>query len=211
VRRLPGRRRLTHDGAMSASNAPALPTPHRRIGRALAAPVYWSIGHRLPWSPRPGGAIARRIRGALARRMLDECGVEVNIEKGARFGSGKGVRVGNRSALGLDCLVIGPLVVGDDVMMGPRCCMLGSSHATASTDVPMNQQGFLPDQAVVIEDDVWIGANVTVLPGRTIGRGSIVGAGAVVTRDVPPYSVVGGNPAQVVASRTDRVAAAGRR
>ncbi|HEV7871853.1 MAG TPA: acyltransferase, partial [Modestobacter sp.] len=48
-------------------------------------------------------------------------------------------------------------------------------------------------------------ANVTVLPGRTIGRGSIVGAGSVVTRDVPAYSVVGGNPAQVVASRTDRV------
>jgi maltose O-acetyltransferase len=190
---------------MSASNDSASPTRHRKIRRALSAAVYWAVGHRLPWSPRPGGAVARRVRGALARHMLDECGVDVNIEKGARFGSGKGVRVGNRSALGLDCLVIGPLVVGDDVMMGPRCCMLGSSHNTASTGVPMNQQGFLPDRAVVIEDDVWIGANVTVLPGRTIGRGSIVGAGSVITRDVPAYSVVGGNPAQVVASRTDRV------
>ena len=202
VRRLPGERRLSHDVAMSASNDSALPTRPSRIGRAVAAPVYWAIGHRLPWSPRPGGAVARRIRGVLARHMLDACGVDVNIEKGARFGSGKGVRVGDRSALGLDCLVIGPLVVGDDVMMGPRCCMLGSSHNTASTDVPMNQQGFLPDQAVVIEDDVWIGANVTVLPGRTVGRGSIVGAGSVVTRDVPAFSVVGGNPAQVVGSRT---------
>jgi maltose O-acetyltransferase len=190
---------------MSATSPAVQGSSTSRIGRALAAPIYWMVGHRLPWSPRPGGGLARRVRGGLARHMFDECGVDVNIEKGARFGSGKGVRVGDRSALGLDCLVIGPLVVGSDVMMGPRCCMLGSSHNTESTTVPMNQQGFLPDRAVVIEDDVWIGANVTVLPGRTIGRGSIVGAGSVVTRDVPPYSVVGGNPARVVASRSGAV------
>jgi maltose O-acetyltransferase len=53
----------------------------------------------------------------------------------------------------------------------------------------------------VIEDDVWVGANVTVLPGRVIGTGSIVGAGSVVTRDVPPWSVVGGNPARVLGTR----------
>jgi acetyltransferase-like isoleucine patch superfamily enzyme len=65
----------------------------------------------------------------------------------------------------------------------------------------MNTQGFLPDLPVVIEDDVWVGANVTILPGRRIGQGSIVGAGSVVTRDVPAYAIVGGNPAVVVGSR----------
>lgn len=188
---------------MSLSEA-GEPDRTRTAKRYLAAVVYWFVGHRLPWGPRPGGRIGRRVRGALAGWMLDECGHAVNIERGAWFGSGKGVRVGDRSDLGLDCLVIGPLVVGRDVMMGPRCCILASSHDTRSTSVPMNQQGFLPDRVVVIEDDVWIGANVTVLPGRTIGRGSIVGAGAVVTRDVPPYTVVGGNPATVVAQRAGR-------
>ena len=167
----------------------------------VAASLYWWLGHRLPWSPRPGGRLAMRIRGALARRMLDECGRDVNIEKGAWFGSGKGVRVGDRSAIGLDCLVIGPLSIGRNVMMGPRCCILGSSHETASVNLPMNQQGFSPDRVVIIEDDVWIGANVTILPGRRIGRGSIVGAGSVVTHDVAPFTVVGGNPAQVIGSR----------
>jgi len=146
-----------------------------------------------------------RVRGFLARHMLDDCGEDVNIEKGAWFGSGRGVRVGNRSAIGLDCLVIGPLTIGDDVMMGPRCCILGSNHRTDSLTVPMTQQGFLVDAPVSIEDDVWIGANVTILPGRTIGQGSIVGAGAVVTKDVPAYSVVGGNPARIIKSRRTSV------
>lgn len=169
--------------------------------RYAAALVYWGVGHRLPWSPRPGGAAARRIRGFLAARMLDSCGVDVNVERGARFGSGRGVELGDRSSLGLDCLVIGPLRVGKDVMMGPRCMILASRHATGRVDVPMSTQGFLPDRAVVIEDDVWLGAGVTVLPGRVIGTGSIVGAGSVVTRDVPAWSVVGGNPARVLGTR----------
>lgn len=133
--------------------------------------------------------------------MLDRCGVDVNIERGAWFGSGKGIEVGDRSDLGLDCLVIGALQVGDDVMMGPRCVILAGRHATGSVDRPMNTQGFLPDRPVVIEDDVWIGAGTTVLPGRRIGRGSIVGAGSVVTRDVEPWTIVGGNPAQVIGRR----------
>nr|WP_231134366.1 DapH/DapD/GlmU-related protein [Motilibacter deserti] len=65
----------------------------------------------------------------------------------------------------------------------------------------MNQQGFVDDRPVVIEDDVWIGANVVILPGRTISTGSIVGAGSVVTKDVPPRTVVAGNPAVVVKNR----------
>ena len=173
----------------------------RGVSRNLAALAYWGVARHLPWSPRPGGAIARRIRGALAARMLDRCGRDVNVEHGAWFGSGRGVELGDRSDLGMDSLIIGPLRVGRDVMMGPRCVILAGRHATGRTDVPMNQQGFLPDRAVVIEDDVWVGASVTVLPGRVIGTGSIVGAGSVVTRDVPPWSVVGGNPARVLGTR----------
>ena len=138
----------------------------------------------------------------LGKHMLDECGVSVNIEHGAVFGSGLGVRLGDRSDIGMDALIIGPVHIGADVMMGPRCILVASAHATADTAVSMNTQGFLPDRTIVIEDDVWIGAGTIVLAGRTIGRGSIVGAGSVVNRDVPPYALVAGNPASIIKFRT---------
>jgi maltose O-acetyltransferase len=169
--------------------------------RVVASVGYLAFARHLPWSPRPGGAVAKRVRGLLAQSMLDYCGRDVNIEHGAWFGSGQGVSVGDRSAIGLDALVIGPLQIGNDVMMGPRCILLSSSHDVTESGLPMNQQGFVPDRPIVIEDDVWIGAGVVILPGRRIGRGSIVGAGAVVAHDVPEYAVVAGNPAQVVKYR----------
>jgi maltose O-acetyltransferase len=172
-----------------------------------ATAVYLALARHLPWSPRPGGAASRRIRARLARLMLDECGRDVNVEHGAWFGSGRGIRLGDRSDIGMDALVIGPLDVGRDVMMGPRCILLSSSHAFASVDVPMNRQGFLDDRPIVIEDDVWVGAGTIVLPGVRIGTGSIVGAGSVVTNDVPPRTVVAGNPARVVRSRRDAATA----
>src|SRR3954469_6103436 len=96
----------------------------RDASRYLAATLYWGVARHLPWSPRPGGAAARRIRAGLAAPMLDACGRGVNVEHGAWFGSGRGIELGDRSDLGMDCLVIGPLRVGRDVMMGPRCVIL---------------------------------------------------------------------------------------
>ncbi len=133
--------------------------------------------------------------------MLDTCGDDVNIEHGAWFGSGRGISVGDRSAIGLDALVIGPVTIGRDVMMGPRCVLLSTNHEFGSTDVPMNAQGFQADRPIVIEDDVWIGAGTTILPGCHLGRGSIVGAGSVVTHSIDPWSVVGGNPARLLRRR----------
>jgi maltose O-acetyltransferase len=172
--------------------------PPARAAQMTATLLYLSVARHLPWSPRPGGAVSRRLRAALARRMLDSCGVGVNVEHGAWFGSGRGVELGDRSDIGMDALVIGPLRIGADVMMGPRCILLADSHDVSSTEQPMNQQGFREPRAIVIEDDVFIGAGVTILPGRRIGTGSIVGAGSVVVHDVAPYSVVAGNPAVLV-------------
>ena len=135
--------------------------------------------------------------------MLDYCGSDVNVEHGAWFGSGRGVRLGDRSDIGMDALVIGPIVIGRDVMMGPRCILMASNHETSALDVPMNRQGFREPRPIVIEDDVWIGAGVVILPGRRIGTGSIVGAGSVVAHDVSPRTIVAGNPAVVVGQRSE--------
>lgn len=185
---------------MSPRDRPAPP-----MRRVVASATYLLLARHLPWSPRPGGRAAKRLRAGLGAWMLDECGQDVNIEHGAWFGSGRGVSLGDRSAIGMDALVIGPLVVGRDVMMGPRCILLASSHDSTSVDQAMSMQGFKADQPIVIEDDVWLGAGVVVLPGRRIGRGSIVGAGSVVAADVPPYSVAVGNPARVVRDRRGEV------
>jgi maltose O-acetyltransferase len=178
-------------------------TQSRRRGRILASMLYLAFARHLPWSPRPGGRTAKYVRARLAARMLDYCGTDVNVEHGAWFGSGRGVRLGDRSDIGMDALVIGPIVIGRDVMMGPRCILMASNHETSAFDVPMNRQGFREPQPIVIEDDVWIGAGVVILPGRRIGTGSIVGAGAVVAHDVPPWTIVAGNPAAVVGQRGD--------
>ena len=69
------------------------------------------------------------------------------------------------------------------------------------TDIPMRGQGSTPARKVTVSSDVWIGARVIILPGVTIGQGAIIAAGAVVTKDVPPFSVVGGVPARVIKFR----------
>jgi maltose O-acetyltransferase len=183
--------------------------PPGSVRRNLAAAGYLGFARYLPWSPRPGGRLARWLRGRLASHMLDYCGSDVNVEHGAWFGSGRDVRLGDRSDIGMDALVIGPVDIGRDVMMGPRCILVAATHETAALDVPMNRQGFKNGRTIVIEDDVWIGAGVVILPGRRVGTGSVVGAGSVVAHDVPPRAVVAGNPAVVVRVRGERSAGQG--
>lgn len=163
--------------------------------------LYYAIASKLPRSYSPGGRVSGRLRGALAGPLLASAGEDVNIESGAVFGSGKELALGNRSGLGVDADIHGPVTIGDDVMMGPRCTILTRNHHIDDVTVPMNQQGFAEFRPVVIEDDVWIGANVTIMPGVRVGTGAVLAAGAVVTRDVPPFSIVGGVPAKVLGDR----------
>lgn len=93
-----------------------------------------------------------------------------------------------------------PLTIGDSVMIGPNVVIDTSRHNSQDTRSPMLDQG-LSYEPINISDDVWIGANVVVTCGVTIGTGAIIGAGAVVTSDVEPYTVVGGVPAKFIRNR----------
>lgn len=179
----------------------AAPSKRPPLMRMVAYVLYYNVFTHLPRSYAPGGKVGLLARRWAAERLLDDAGTEINVEHGATFGSGNGIRLGNRSGIGIDAELHGTITIGDDVMMGPRCTMLSRNHEIDDTSRPMNQQGFGEDRPIVIEDDVWFGANVTVTSGVRIGKGSVIAAGAVVTKDIPPYSVAGGVPARVLRSR----------
>lgn len=160
----------------------------------------------LAWLPATNNTmfisrIIRIIRSVIACGCFEYHGKNVNIEKRADFGRGTGIIIGNNSGLGVNCSIRGPLEMGDNIMMGPDVTILTSVHDTTRTDIPMNQQGFLPNKKVTIGDDVWIGARVIILPGVNVGKGTIIGAGAIVTKDIPEYAVVAGVPAKVIKYR----------
>lgn len=160
----------------------------------------------LVWLPNTDNSLKickliRKLRSAVAGGCFDRHGSNINIEKGADFGRGIGISIGNNSGLGVECVVRGPLEIGDNVMMGRWVNIMTNSHDTSRTDIPMNQQGHKPAKKVTIGSDVWIGNRVTILPGVTIGNGAILGAGAVITKDVPDFAVMGGVPARVIKYR----------
>ena len=101
---------------------------------------------------------------------------------------------------------IAPLTIGKKVIFGPKPTIITGDHridiiGKYIIDVTDAEKGPEHDAPVVIEDDVWCGANVTILKGVTIGRGSVVAAGAVVTKSCPPYSIIGGVPAKQIKMR----------
>lgn len=169
--------------------------------RYVHAALYYTIFSRLPRSSSPGGRIWAHLRASTCRRLFASCGTDVNIERLAVFGSGARISLGHRSGIGLRAQLVGPVEIGTDVMMGPDVLIMTQNHEIRNTDVPMHRQGLCSPEPVVIESDVWIGARAIILPGVRIGRGAVVAAGAIVTRDVEPFCVVGGSPARVLRRR----------
>lgn len=143
-----------------------------------------------------GQKFFRQLCGKL---ILKKCGKNVNIEKGAIFS--EGIELGDNSGIGRDAELDCGITIGNNVMMGPCVKMFVKNHNFSRIDIPMNSQGESPVMPIVIGDDVWIGANVIILPGVSIGNGCVIGAGSVVTKSVPEYSVVGGNPAKIIRNR----------
>jgi maltose O-acetyltransferase len=175
------------------------------LGRIIRLGLYYGIARHLPASNHRIGQFARPIRAMLCRGLFKRSGRRINIEKGAYFGDGSDIEIGNDSGIGVNCEVYGPARIGSGVMMGPHVIVLTLNHRFDRCDIPMYRQGHAEASPVTISDDVWIGTRVIILPGVTIGRGAIIGAGAVVTKDVPEYAIVGGNPARVIRYRTETV------
>ena len=171
----------------------------KMMKRKLGALLYYSIAKRLPASYSGIKLGQKRIRAFCGKLMLKSCGKKVNIERNAYF-SAK-VTLGDYSGIGVNAKIHGACSIGANVMMGEDCTIITRNHMHDRTDIPMNQQGFEAERPVTIGNDVWIGDRVTILPGVTIEDGCIIGAGAVVTRDIPAYSIAAGIPARVIKQR----------
>ncbi len=155
--------------------------------------------------PLNGGRInigQKWIRQWCCKGFLLHTGKNINIQKNASLG--RKVFIGDYSGIGENCIIPDNVTIGNYVMMGPNCYFVTKNHEFDDVNIPMLKQGFSESKAIVIEDDVWIGYGCIFLPGVTVGCGAIIGAGAVVTKDVPAYAIVGGNPAKVIKYRIEK-------
>ena len=128
----------------------------------------------------------------------EEIGKSRHLRAGLR--ATRHISLGDNSGIGDSCYFQGEVVIKNDVMIAPQVSFIATSHNFSDLNVPMNQQGMI-SKKITIEDNVWIGYRAIILAGVTVGTGSIIGAGSVVTKDVPSNTIVGGIPARVVKQR----------
>ncbi len=173
-----------------------------RFVHKLAHFLYYSWASKLPSSDVARTNFPKKFRAWCARFLLDNCGKNVSIEKNVQLRWG-GISLGDRSGFGEGSIIGGNTVVGNDVMIGRQLLTIPRNHAFDRTDIPMIEQGFTRASQIIIDDDVWIGDRVTILADVHIHSHSVVAAGAVVTKDVPEYAIVGGVPARVIRYRKE--------
>ncbi len=173
----------------------------KKLLRTISLLLYYGFFRYLPPTNNRYFGVIRPIRSAIAKSCLDYAGKKVNIEQGANFGNGDGISIGDYSGIGVDCSVRGPLLIGNNVMMGPEVIIITANHGFERIDIPMMVQESSPRKKVIIGNDVWIGTRAIILPGITIGNGAIIGAGAIITKDIPDYAIAAGNPARIVRFR----------
>lgn len=107
------------------------------------------------------------------------------------------VIIGDHTRIGLHNTIIGPVTIGSHVNLAQGITITALNHNFDDSEKCIDQQG-ISTKEVVLEDDIWVGANAVILPGVTIGKHAVVAAGAIVTKDVPPHSLVAGVPAKVI-------------
>ncbi|MEJ2648325.1 MAG: acyltransferase [Sedimentisphaerales bacterium] len=164
--------------------------------------LYYGFARYLPPSNARYSFGAKQIRYMLCKKLFRKIGKNTNIERLAFFRFGYNIEIGDNSGLGINCH-ISNAKIGNNVMMGPDVLYIDNNHCFDRTDIPMMEQGNELQKELIIGDDVWIGSRAIFLPGVFIGKGVIVGAGSVVTKSVPDWAIVGGNPAKIIRYRKE--------
>ncbi|MDJ0689832.1 MAG: DapH/DapD/GlmU-related protein [Xenococcaceae cyanobacterium MO_188.B32] len=193
-----------------------IPTPLGRVLRRIGYPlIFAELGNAA--YIRPGvefvgtakikiGDLISLHRGVRIRSLNTNSNVvianKVSLDRGVDIKSNLGeIKIGNRAYVGpYTCISGGDITIGDNCLIASHCGIYANNHGFDDplVDIIDQKSTF---QGIAIEDNCWLGSGVKVLDGVTIGKGSIVGAGAVVTKNIPPYSVAVGVPAKVISHR----------
>lgn len=146
--------------------------------------------------------LTAKLRGKFWKLFLHSMGENVCIMKGVLIANPRTVSIGHNVLIGPNTSIIGggKIVIGDYVMIAKNCSIISSTHKYTAWEMPMYKQGDVMGE-ITIGDDVWIGVNVVIMPHVHVGKGSVIGANAVVTHDVMPFSIVGGIPARFIKYR----------
>ncbi|HSX10042.1 MAG TPA: acyltransferase [Candidatus Saccharimonadales bacterium] len=147
-----------------------------------------------------------KLRAILLRFAFKKIGRDTSIQYGCFFNGMRNIEIGDKVYINHHTELLARDVgisIGNYIMIGQHTILIADNHNYQDPKTLMIFQGST-NKKIIVEDDVWIGTHVIILPGVTIGRGSIVAAGAVVTKDVEPYSIVGGVPAKLLKYRFDK-------
>ncbi|MEM1322242.1 MAG: acyltransferase [Bacteroidota bacterium] len=170
------------------------------IPRNQYRPRWWvrNLWNRFVHKRGRNSVVCRYVRMDTMPFNQFELGEKSLIEDFATINNGVGdVFIGDRTLIGLSCVIIGPVRLGNDILLAQHVVLSGLNHNYEDVRRPIKEQGETTKE-IVVEDGVWIGANAVVTAGTRIGKNAVVAGGSVVTKDVPPYSVVVGNPARVI-------------
>ena len=152
--------------------------------------------------------LKKQILGSFLKARLTFLNRSVDIGSdfyglsGCRCSRGKNIKIGDRFYMGHNCFLSADLIIGDDVMFASCVTLVGGDHDISDPSINLNASGRDVDvKPIVIGSNVWIGHGVIILAGVNIGKNSIVGAGSIVTKDVPENMIYAGNPAKQIKSR----------
>jgi acetyltransferase-like isoleucine patch superfamily enzyme len=146
-----------------------------------------------------------KLRIKYYRRVCKHMGSRVEIYQGFRVKKPEFLSIGENVAINNDVWInaVGGVTIGTNTIIGPKVVIHSSNHNFDRIDIPIQAHGHT-SKRVVIEEDVWIGALAVILPGVKISKGAVIGAGAVVTKNVDPYDVVVGVPAKKIRNRLNK-------
>ncbi|EJF07464.1 acetyltransferase (isoleucine patch superfamily) [Thiovulum sp. ES] len=161
---------------------------------------YISLFRFTPEDYRPYSLFFPKVRNWLVKKFTNSCGKNIRVKHNADISPN--IWIGKNSELGTRCMIHGNVHIGDNVIMGPDVKIYARNHKYERLDTPIREQGkhYLKTE---IANDVWIGANSIITAGVKIGNHAIIGAGAVVTKDIPDFAIVGGVPAKIIKFRNE--------
>jgi len=175
----------------------------KKVKANIALFIYYFILKNLPSTNSPYALIVV-LRSWVCKSMFKKMGRHVNIQKGVYFGKGDKISIGDYSGIGENSILgqTDEIQIGNNVLTGPQLMIFTQNHEFKDRTKLIREQGGT-NNPVTIEDDVWIGTDSIILSGVTLGKGTIVAAGSIVTKSTLPYSVIGGNPAKLIKKRFD--------